>query len=81
MSEQDYTFRARPYLWLIRLIGVIVPRRLRPTGDRNGKLSYNREAMLAEWDRLDWQTQLALAQHERFLGCEVDAVVCTRSFC
>ena len=29
MSEQDYTFRARPYLWLIRLIGVIVPRRLR----------------------------------------------------
>ena len=27
MSEQDYTFRARPYLWLIRLIGVIVPRR------------------------------------------------------
>lgn len=38
MSEQDYTFRARPYLWLIRLIGVIVPRRFRTDWRQEWKL-------------------------------------------
>ena len=54
MSEQDYTFRARPDLWLIRLIGVIVPRRLRAHWRQEWEAElHRREALLAEWDRLN----------------------------
>jgi predicted permease len=54
MFEQDYTFRARPYLWLIRLIGVIVPRRLRAEWRQEWEAELqHREVMLAEWERLD----------------------------
>src|SRR5262249_4460161 len=48
------TPRFRFWLWLIALIGVIVPRRLRSNWrhEWEAELRY-REAMLAEWDRLD----------------------------
>jgi hypothetical protein len=51
----------RLHLGLIRLIGVIVPRRLRADWRQEweAELRY-REAMLAEWDRLNWQTKLDL---------------------
>jgi predicted permease len=54
-------FGARPHLWLIRLIGVIVPRRLRADWRQEweAELRY-RERMLAEWDRLDWRSKLGL---------------------
>ena len=44
MSEPAYTFRARPYLWLIGFVGVPVPRRLRADW---------RQEWEAEWNRLD----------------------------
>jgi predicted permease len=52
---------ARPHLWLIRLIGVIVPQRLRADWRQEweAELRY-REARLAEWDRLGWRGKLDL---------------------
>ena len=51
----------RPHLWLIRLIGVIVPRRLRADWRQEweAELRY-RERLLAEWDRLDWRNKFDL---------------------
>jgi hypothetical protein len=45
----------RLWLWLIRIIGVIVPRRLRADWRREweAELRYP-ETLLAEWERLDW---------------------------
>jgi hypothetical protein len=61
MSESAYTFRSRPHLWLIRLIGVIVPRRLRTDWRQEWEAELNhREHLLAEWDRLDWRNKVNL---------------------
>src|SRR6266542_2214830 len=51
----------RPHLWLIALIGVIVPRRLRADWRQEweAELRY-RERLLAEWDRLDWRNKVEL---------------------
>jgi len=44
---------AKPHLWLIRFVGLIVPRRLRADWRREWEAELRcREAMLAEWDRL-----------------------------
>jgi putative ABC transport system permease protein len=53
--------RFRFWLWLIRLIGVIVPRRLRADWRQEweAELRY-REELLADWDRLDWRNKLDL---------------------
>src|SRR5262252_5029029 len=53
--------RVRPHLWLIALIGVIVPRRLRADWRQEweAELRY-RERMLVEWDRLNWRNKLEL---------------------
>src|SRR6478736_9529143 len=50
-----------PWLWLITLVGVIVPQRLRADWRQEweAELRY-REALLAEWDRLDWRNKLNL---------------------
>src|SRR5215470_15903061 len=52
---------SRSHLWLITLIGVIVPRRLRADWRQEweAELRY-RERLLAEWDRLDWRNKLEL---------------------
>src|SRR5262249_27554058 len=52
---------ARPHLTLIAILGVIVPRRLRADWrhEWEAELQY-REALLAEWDRLDWRHRLDL---------------------
>jgi putative ABC transport system permease protein len=54
-------FFTRPHLWLIRVIGVIVPRRLRADWRQEweAELRY-RERMLYQWDRLDWRNKLEL---------------------
>jgi len=53
------TFRF--WLWLIRVVGVIVPRRLRANWRQEWEAELrHREAMLAEWDRLDWRARLDL---------------------
>jgi predicted permease len=51
----------RPHLWLIRALGVIVPRRLRADWRQEweAELRY-REATLAEWDKLNWKNKLDL---------------------
>jgi putative ABC transport system permease protein len=53
--------RSRPHLWLIVMIGVIVPRRLRADWRQEweAELRY-RERLLTEWDRLDWRNKVEL---------------------
>src|SRR5262245_58332733 len=64
----------RPYLWLIRVIGVIVPRRLRADWRQEweAELLY-RETLLAEWNNLNWRTKLDLLW--RSLGAFRDALL------
>src|SRR5262245_53115849 len=61
MTDATRTTRFRFWLWLITLIGVIVPRRLRADWRQEweAELRY-RERLLAEWDRLDWRNKLEL---------------------
>jgi len=61
MAGLRQTTRFRFWLWLIALVGVIVPRRLRADWRQEweAELRY-REALLAEWDRLDWRYKLDL---------------------
>src|SRR5262249_31397671 len=65
---------ARPHLLLIRVIGVIVPRRLRADWRQEweAELRY-REGLLAEWDKLNWRTKLDLLR--RSLGACLDALL------
>src|SRR4029453_10321758 len=64
----------RPHRWLIRLIGVIVPRRLRPDWRREWEAELqHREALLADWDRLTWPTRLDLLW--RSVGALWDALL------
>src|SRR5262245_41362400 len=65
------TFRF--WLWMIRCIGVIVPRRLRADWRQEweAELQY-RESLLAEWDKLDWRNKIALLWHS--LGALMDAL-------
>ena len=51
----------RIHIWLIRLIGVIVPRRLRADWRQEWVAELqHREAMLADWDRLNWRNKFDL---------------------
>src|ERR1044071_8234192 len=51
----------RPWLWPIAFIGVIVPRRMRADWRQEWEAELrHREALLAEWDRLNWRTKLNL---------------------
>ncbi len=51
----------RPHLWLIALIGVIVPRRLRADWRQEWEAELrSRESLLADWDKLDWRNKLDL---------------------
>jgi predicted permease len=61
MTDATRTTRFRFWLWLIRFVGLIVPRRLRADWRQEweAELRY-RETMLAEWDRLNWQNKLNL---------------------
>src|SRR5262249_13737775 len=63
----------QPWIWLIRFIGVIVPRRFRARfrQEWEAELEY-REESLARWDRLDWRNKLKLLW--RSLGAFWDAL-------
>jgi predicted permease len=64
----------RPHLWLIQLIGVIVPRRLRADWRQEWEAELrNRETLLAEWDRLDGRNKLDLVR--RSIGAFRDALL------
>src|SRR5881397_619182 len=73
MTDATRTTRFRFWLWLIRVIGVIVPRRLRSDWRQEweAELRY-REMLLADWERLNWQTKLDLLR--RSLGACRDAL-------
>ena len=61
MPEQRRQFLAKPHLWLIRLIGVIVPRRLQADWQQEWEAElHHREVLLAEWDRLNRRNKLDL---------------------
>src|SRR5215475_12777846 len=61
MAEATNTTGFRFWLWLIRVVGVIVPRRLRANWrmEWEAELRY-REELLAQWDRLDRGSKLNL---------------------
>jgi predicted permease len=61
------------HLWLIRFIGLIVPRRLRTDWRQEWEAELLwREHQLAQWDRLDWQNKFELLR--RSLGALTDAL-------
>src|ERR1041384_4792824 len=61
MADDARTTRFRFWLWLIRAIGVIVPRRLRADWRQEWEAELrHREALLADWDKLNWRTKLDL---------------------
>jgi predicted permease len=73
MAGSTQTSRFRFWLWLIRVIGVIVPRRLRADWRQEweAELRY-REELLAEWAKLDWRHKLDLLR--RSIGAFWDAL-------
>jgi predicted permease len=73
MADATRTTRFRFWLQLIRIIGVIVPRRLRADWRQEWEAELrHRESLLAEWDKLDWRNKLALLWHS--LGAFADAL-------
>jgi len=73
MTSLTKATRFRFWLWLIRIIGVIVPRRLRTDWKQEweAELRY-RELLLVDWDKLNWKTKLDL--FFRGLGAFRDAL-------
>src|SRR5882672_8867195 len=73
MAGLEQTTRFRFWLWLIRIVGVIVPRRLRADWRQEweAELRY-RETLLEEWEQLNWRTKLDLLWHSA--GALADAL-------
>src|SRR5499433_3220612 len=73
MADTSRTTRFRFWFWLIKFIGVIVPRRFRDRfrQEWEAELEY-REELLARWERLDWKNKLELLW--RSLGAFWDAL-------
>src|SRR5262245_44816318 len=64
----------KPHLWIIKFTGVIVPRSLRSDWREEWEAELrNREALLIEWERLDWRNKLDLLR--RSLGSFWDALL------
>jgi len=61
MADSKQKTRFRLWLWLIRIIGVIVPRRIRADWQHEWEAELqHRELLLADWDRLNWSNKLDL---------------------
>ncbi len=74
LSHRTGRLPAQPHLWLIRFIGLIVPQRLRADWRQEWEAELRcRELLLAEWDKLNWQTKLDLWR--RSLGAFWDALL------
>jgi putative ABC transport system permease protein len=73
VADQTLKRSVRIHLWLIRIIGVIVPRRLRADWRQEweAELGY-RETLLAGWERLGWRSKLDLLWHS--MGAFMDAL-------
>src|SRR2546430_2502614 len=73
MADATQTTHFRFWLWLIRVIGVIVPRRLRADWKQEWEAELRcRELLLADWDKLNWRTKFDLLR--RSLGAFWDAL-------
>src|SRR5215475_11896530 len=74
MADSTQTTRFRCWFWLIRLIGVIVPQRLRADWRQEWEAELRcRETRLTEWDKLDWRSKLDLMR--RSVGAFRDALL------
>src|SRR5437016_8531415 len=74
MAGLEQTNRFRLWLWLIHLIGVIVPRRLRADWKQEWEAELrHRELQLADWGKLNWKTKFDLLR--RSLGAFWDALL------
>src|SRR5215475_14155042 len=74
MANATLTPRRRFWLWLVRAIGLIVPRRLRADWRQEWEAELRfREELLADWDNLNWRTKLDLLW--RSLGAFRDALL------
>src|SRR5215510_10237259 len=73
MFERRKDRVTNPYLWPIRVVGVIVPRRLRADWRQEweAELQY-RETLITQWGKLDRRAKLALLWHS--LGAFADAL-------
>jgi predicted permease len=61
MGDSMHPTRFRFWLWLIRIVGVIVPRRLRADWRQEWEAELrHRETLLAGWDRLKWRGRIDL---------------------
>ena len=59
--DQDRKGLWRLHLWLIAMVGVIVPRRLRADWRQEWEAELRcRETLLADWDNLNWRNKLDL---------------------
>lgn len=57
---------SKPYLRLIALVGLVVPRRLRADWRREWEAELlHREALLVAWDKLDWRHKLDLLRRSQ----------------
>jgi len=74
MAGSTQATRFRFWLWLIRIVGVIVPRRLRADWRQEWEAELRcREMLLADWDKLNWKTKFDLLR--RSLGAFWDALL------
>ena len=74
MPSSRLTTRFRFWLWLIRVFGVIVPRRLRADWRQEWEAELqHRESLLADWDKLNVRAKLDLMR--RSLGAFRDALM------
>src|SRR5262249_40054945 len=74
MTERGLQQPLCPHLWLIKVIGVIVPRRLRADWRQEWEAELrHREELLADWDKLNWKTKLDLLR--RSAGAFWDALL------
>jgi putative ABC transport system permease protein len=61
MADVKQTTRFRFWLWLIRIIGVIVPRRIRADWQHEWEAELqHRELLLSDWDRLNGRSRINL---------------------
>ncbi len=73
ISRQSRQRSLKPHLWMILVIGVIVPRRLRADWRQEWEAELKfRETLLADWDKLDRRKKFDLLWHS--LGAFMDAL-------
>src|SRR5580765_4653070 len=74
MAGSTHTTRFRFWLWLIRAVGVLVPRRLRADWRQEWEAEFRySELLLTRWDKLDWRTKFDLLR--RSIGAFWDALL------